>query len=122
MIAIGLCAQKIFGVVLLTNRYLDPSKAKSGDRLFDEGTINKDLNENSSKKLRRLADLSLSWKIELNHLALAYMLTLPGMGPVIPASSTVKQLESNAVAGKIKLTEEQQKQIKTILKDTDLKY
>ena len=39
------------------------------------------------------------------------------MGPVIPASSTVTQLESNAIAGKIKLSEEQQKQIKTILKD-----
>jgi aryl-alcohol dehydrogenase-like predicted oxidoreductase len=104
---------------LLTNRYLDPSKAKAGDRLFDEGTINSDLNEKTSKKLRLLSNLAILWNIELNHLALAYMLTLPGMGPVIPASSTVTQLESNAIAGKIKLSEEQQKQIKIILKDTN---
>lgn len=104
---------------LLTNRYLDPSQAKAGDRLFDEGTILKDLNENKMNKLRRLSELAKSWQMELNHLALAYMLTLPGMGPVIPAASSVEQLESNAKAGKIKLSEDQQKQIKICLKDTD---
>jgi aryl-alcohol dehydrogenase-like predicted oxidoreductase len=34
---------------------------------------------------------------------MAYMLSLPGMGPLIPSSTTVKQLESNAAAGKIVL-------------------
>lgn len=104
---------------LLTNRYLDPSKIKAGDRLFDEGTLQNDLNEKTNLKLNKLSSLAKDWQMELNHLTLAYMLTLPGMGPVIPASSTVKQLESNAAAGKIKLTEDQIKQVKTALKETN---
>lgn len=102
---------------LLTNRYLDPSKAKSGDRLFDEGTLSKDINEQQLNKLKKLNELAKQLGLELNQLALAYTLTLPGMGPVIPAVSSVQQLESNAKAGKITLSLEAQKQIKTILKD-----
>ncbi len=47
------------------------------------------------------------------------MLTLPGMGPVIPSATDVKQLESNAVAGKIDLTGDQVLQIEEIL-DLDI--
>ena len=36
----------------------------------------------------------------MSQLTLSYMMTLPGMGPVIPAASTVAQLEQNALAGK----------------------
>ena len=43
------------------------------------------------------------------------MLTLPGMGPVIPGASSVKQLESNAAAGKIKLSPEQCTKVKVAL-------
>jgi len=59
--------------------------------------------------------LSKKWGISISQLSLAYMLTLPGMGPVIPASSTVEQLESNAEAGKIVLSEEQRGEIREIL-------
>lgn len=102
---------------LLSNRYLDPSKAKSGDRLFDEGTLSKDLNEALLNKLRKLFEIAKSLDLELNQLALAYTLTLAGMGPVIPAVSSIQQLESNAKAGKITLSPDIQKQIKTILKE-----
>jgi hypothetical protein len=37
----------------------------------------------------------------------SYMLSIPGMGPVIPSSSTILQLELNAEAGKTKLSEDQ---------------
>ena len=43
------------------------------------------------------------------------MLTLPGMGPVIPGVSSIPQIESNAAAGKIKLSEEQCAQIRAAL-------
>jgi aryl-alcohol dehydrogenase-like predicted oxidoreductase len=43
------------------------------------------------------------------------MLTLPGMEPVIPSPSIVKQLESNAAAGKIELDEEQKEKIRSIV-------
>jgi aryl-alcohol dehydrogenase-like predicted oxidoreductase len=53
--------------------------------------------------------------MKLNQLVLAYMLTLPGMGAVIPSSSNVKQLESNGAAVKINLDSEQRKTIKAVL-------
>jgi aryl-alcohol dehydrogenase-like predicted oxidoreductase len=100
---------------LITERYLDLSKVGRGDRLFDEGTLQKDATPITMQKLHRLADLAHGWGYEVNQLALAYMLTLPGMGPVIPASSTVTQLESNTRAGKIELSGDQIQQIHTAL-------
>lgn len=110
----SLVAFSPLGRGLLTNRYLDKSRVGPGDRLFDEGAF-KDVGEGVLKKLKRFAGLAEKWGYEINQLALAYMMTLPGMGPVIPASSSVKQLESNAAAGKIVLSEEQIYQIKTAL-------
>jgi len=100
---------------LLTDRYLDPTKATAGDRLFDEGTLEADANRARMEKLSRLAELAKKWGISVSQLTLAYMLTLPGMGPVIPSASTVGQLESNAEAGKIVLAEEQKQEIAKIV-------
>lgn len=96
---------------LLTNRYLDPKAAGPGDRLYDEGIIQEQIPENSLRKLGLLAKIASEMGIELSQLVIAYMLSMPGMGPVIPSSSNVKQLESNARAGKIQLTDDQKKQI-----------
>jgi aryl-alcohol dehydrogenase-like predicted oxidoreductase len=92
---------------LLSDRYLDPKKAGRGDRLFDEGILEKATAGQVLAKLRRLAEIARASGLELSQLALAYMLTLPGMGPAIPAASSVKQLESNAAVGKVQLSEEQ---------------
>ena len=92
---------------LLTDRYLEPAKASKGDRLIDEGTLEKDIAGGTAEKLQQLARLAREWGLPINQLALAYMLTLPGMGPAIPSASTVAQLESNAEAGKVVLTDEQ---------------
>lgn len=100
---------------LLTEKYLNLTKVGPGDRLFDEGLIKGDMSLFNMEKLNRLAALSHEWSMKLNQLALSYMLTLPGMGPVIPSSSTVLQLESNAAAGKIILSEDQKMQIKEVL-------
>ncbi|MCE5230406.1 aldo/keto reductase, partial [bacterium] len=91
---------------LLTNRYLDPAKAAKGDRLVDEGAL-KDVAPETFEKLRKLAAIASDAGLSVSQLALAYMLTLPGMGPVIPSSTSVKQLEDNAKAGTVKLTEDQ---------------
>ncbi|MGQ9631191.1 MAG: aldo/keto reductase [bacterium] len=104
---------------LLTERYLDPTKVGPGDRLYDEGTLEKDTSEPVMVKLNRLAALAHEWGLELNQLALAYMLALPGMGPAIPSSSTVKQLESNAVAGKVTLGDEQKRRVREVLEFGD---
>jgi len=100
---------------LLTDRYLDPKRVGPGDRLFDEKAAAKYQDEAVMKKIRALADLAKGWGMELSQLTLAYMITLPGMGPAIPSATSVKQLESNAKAGQIKLTSDQQARIKAVL-------
>lgn len=101
---------------LLTNRYLNLENAGPGDRLFDEGDLKTKASPENMAKLNALASLSSQLGIELSQLVMAYMLTMKGMGPVIPSSSSVKQLESNAAAGKIVLTEEQIAKVKSIVK------
>jgi 1-deoxyxylulose-5-phosphate synthase len=112
---ISLIAFSPLGGGFLTDRYLDKSKVGSGDRLYDEGRFKKEVTKEKVKKLTKLSRLAEKWGMEINQLALAYMMTLPGMGPVIPSSSKVKQIESNAEAGKIKFTDEQIAKIKVVV-------
>jgi len=100
---------------LLTERYLDLSKVGAGDRLYDEKSLNEDIDDQVMEKLHRLAEVAHDSNLELNQLALAYMLRLPGMGPVIPSASNVHHLESNAAAGQVKLSDEQIRQIRQIV-------
>jgi aryl-alcohol dehydrogenase-like predicted oxidoreductase len=100
---------------LLTDRYLDRSAVGAGDRLYDEGTLDRDTGEAVMDKLRGLAHLAGEWDLTLSQLALAYTLSLPGMGPVIPAVSTVEQLEMNAEAGQVHLSDEQKSQVREVL-------
>lgn len=100
---------------LLTDRYLEPGKARAGDRLFDEGTLTADAPGQKIEKLRRLAGLAGEWDLSLSQVSLAYMLALPGMGPLIPSATTVEQLESNAAAGKVTLSGEQRAKVREVL-------
>lgn len=100
---------------LLTGRYLDDAKIGPGDRLYDEQSLDKAANTEDMAKVRKLATLASAWDMQLNELVIAYMLRIPGMGPVIPSSSTPDQLRSNAEGGKIRLTDTQQDAIRAIL-------
>jgi aryl-alcohol dehydrogenase-like predicted oxidoreductase len=100
---------------LLTEKYLDPQKAGTGDRLYDEGIMEEIIGQDILGKLHQLAEMAHEWNLTLSQLVIAYMLTLPGMGPVIPSSSNIQQLESNAISGKIEINEEQKKRIKEVL-------
>lgn len=100
---------------LLTARYLDKSKVGAGDRLVDENTLDQELTEPIRKKLTRLNSLANKWEISLSQLTIAYMLHLPGMGPVIASCSTVEQLVENAKAGKISLDSEQMAAVEKIV-------
>jgi len=100
---------------LLTERYLDPAKAGVGDRLFDEGSLKELATSGTLEILEGLAGLAREWGLQLSQLALAYTLSLPGIGAVIPSASTVEQLESNAHAGKVVLTKEQLGQIERVV-------
>jgi len=86
---------------LLSERYLDPAAARPGDRLVDDGVLDRYAAPAAVEKVQRLAALSREWGISVTQLALAYMLTLPGMGPVIPGVTSVAQLEANARAAHI---------------------
>ena len=100
---------------LLSEKYLDASIIGKGDRLFDEGIMKNSLDDDRKQKLNTLAALAHQWDMRLSQLALSYMLSIPGMGPIIPASSTILQLELNAAAGKITLSEEQKSRIHEVL-------
>src|SRR5690606_11406868 len=92
---------------LLTDRYLDATKVGPGDRLYDENSLDQAIAGENTAKVKQLAMLAKDWDMQLNELVIAYMLCIPGMGPVIPASSNTDQLRSNAKGGKIALTDTQ---------------
>ena len=100
---------------LLSDRYLNPALAHKGDRLVDEGDLADELTPEVTSKLARLSALARDWDMPLSRLALAYMLTLPGMGPLIPSASTPDQVASNAQAGKVELTEEQRGKVEEVV-------
>ncbi|MEA4823213.1 MAG: aldo/keto reductase [Clostridiaceae bacterium] len=117
-----LCAQRGVSYIawsplaegLLTGRYNNPGKVKKGDRLYDQKSA---LYQDAGlqKKLAVLAELAAGLDISMTRLVLGYMLTLPGMTHVIPAASTVAQLEDNAQAGKLTLDGETRERIRTAL-------
>lgn len=99
---------------LLTSRYLQPEKIGLGDRLYDQNNQryrDKDITE----KLTELNRIAQNNEISLVQLVLAYMLTLPGMGPVIPAVSSLAQLEENAAAAAVDLSADDRAQIAAII-------
>ncbi|MEW5901336.1 MAG: aldo/keto reductase, partial [Acidobacteriota bacterium] len=100
---------------LLSERYLDRSKAKPGDRLVDEKKLDKELTSAVHKKLKRLAALARDWGLTLTQLTIAAMLHLPGMGPVIAGCSTPSQVAENAKAGKVKLRKDQMTTLSELL-------
>lgn len=99
----------------LSERYLDLARVSSGDRVFDQGILSELATPSNHTRLRQLGNFAHELSLELNQLALAYALTLPAMGPVIPGASTVLQLESNAKVGQIVLTESQCASVQAIL-------
>ncbi len=89
---------------LLTGRYLEPAQVGSGDRLYDQKN-QRYLDGAVQQKLQALHQLALQKDVSITQLVLAYMLTLPGMGPVIPAMSSLAQLEENRQAAFITLSQ-----------------
>jgi aryl-alcohol dehydrogenase-like predicted oxidoreductase len=100
---------------LVSDRYLDLAQVGEGDRLYDEGILESVAGESQMVKIRGFAAIAQEWNMRPSQLAIAYMLTLPGMGPVIPSVSNLDQLESNAGAGKVKLSEEQIARVNSLL-------
>jgi aryl-alcohol dehydrogenase-like predicted oxidoreductase len=102
---------------LLTDKYQDLTGVGPGDRLYDEGTLDSALERYDLPRIKKLADLSKEWDISLNQLVIAYMLSRPGVGPIIASVSSVGQLESNAYGGRITFSKEEILKIEEILTD-----
>ena len=100
---------------LLSDRYLDPAKAGEGDRLFDETGLEALCSPEVMGKLGRLSDQAKEWELPTSRLALAYMHSLPGMGPSIVSASNIDQLEANAAAATIDLPEGRRDAIEMIV-------
>lgn len=100
---------------LLSGKYLHQERIGAGDRLFDEGLLKKFLTPEKEQNLVALSKIAGECEISISQLALAYMLQIPGMGPVIPTSSNIRQLEENASVAKINLTQTQIEKIHKIL-------
>jgi len=100
---------------LLSNRYLDKSKIGKGDRLADEKRLEQELTPSVLAKLQKMAVLAKAGGLTVTHLVLAYMLQIQGMGPVIAASSSPKQVKENAAAGKITLDNDQVRALRNIV-------
>lgn len=112
---ISLVAYEPLARGLLTNRYLDPQDIGPGDRIYDEGSIEEMLTDGNLAKVRTLAEMAEACSASVSQLVLAYMLTLPGMGPAIPSSSSVGQLEDNATAAQLVLSDEQCQRISSVV-------
>ena len=103
----------------LTDRYLDLSNVTNGDRIYDQGMLDQVATRSNHNKLQGLGKLASEWEIELSQLVLAYTLSLPGTGPVIPGASSVRQLESNAKAGQIKFDAAQRSAIEAVINNSE---
>lgn len=97
---------------LLTERYLEPGRVGAGDRLHDEG----DLPDPALlERVRVVGRLAAARGVSISQLTLAYLLSVPGMGPQIPSSSSVAQLESNAAAAAIELSDAERAEIAALV-------
>jgi len=95
------------GQGLLTGRYNDITSIGKGDRLFDENNLSVLNSESIMEKLNLLAKYADSMGVSVATLTLAVMLHIPGMGPVIPSASNIQQLEANASAAKLSISQDQ---------------
>lgn len=104
------------GQGLLTGRYNDKNSIGKGDRLFDEKNLGALDNESVMEKLSILAKYADEFGVSVATLTIALMLHIPGMGPVIPSASNVKQLEANAAAATLDLSDEKALEILAAIK------
>ncbi|MBI2506067.1 MAG: aldo/keto reductase [Candidatus Latescibacteria bacterium] len=102
---------------LLTNRYLPGRSVGQGDRLVDEGSLEQLSGGEVREQLVRLEELARQEGLTIAQLSLAYLLHLPGMGPLIPSASTVEQLEENTRAATVELSAGTLEQLRRIFVD-----
>ena len=97
---------------LVSDRYL--KAYGKGDRLVDDGLTDR-LTEDVLAKLRGLKEIADGLSLSVTQLAIAYMLSMEGMGPIIASCSNFAQLSENVAAGKVVLAPETIAAVKAIV-------
>jgi len=92
---------------MLTDRYLDETRIGPGDRLYDDGELDKFRTDRSLGIVRTLKDIGDRHGKTVAQTALACMLSMSGMGCVIPSASSVDQLNQNCGASGFRLSEQE---------------
>jgi aryl-alcohol dehydrogenase-like predicted oxidoreductase len=96
---------------LASERYVDLSTVGPGDRLYDEGTVQKVRTDKVLRLLEALKAIGQLRDKTVAQTALGWLLSVPGVATVIPSCSSPGQLEENAGASGLRLTAEEMQQV-----------
>ncbi|MEN6520670.1 MAG: aldo/keto reductase [Armatimonadota bacterium] len=120
------CAEEGIGIIvwspleqgLLSEKYLS-GEAPPGSRLYGTEEGRRWLNPANVKALQLLADVAHSKKATLSQLALAWVLSHREITSCITGATGIEQIEENAAASDLGISEEEFLQIEKILQDRE---
>ncbi|HOM72121.1 MAG TPA: aldo/keto reductase [Armatimonadota bacterium] len=120
------CAKEGIGIIvwspleqgLLTEKYLTGT-APAGSRLYGHEEGQSWLNPANLKALNELAEIAHSKNAKLSQLALAWILSHPEITSCIVGASKVEQIEENAQAADLDLSDDELQQIEAILQERE---
>jgi aryl-alcohol dehydrogenase-like predicted oxidoreductase len=92
---------------MLSSRYAEGKTPQAGDRLVDEGSLGAKRSEKAMKVVHLLGEIARAHGKTEAQIALAWLLRHPAIPSVIPTARTVKQLQENAGASGVLLTDEE---------------
>ncbi|HUW81733.1 MAG TPA: aldo/keto reductase [Phycisphaerae bacterium] len=96
---------------LASDRYVEADAAGPGDRLYDEGDLTKVRTGKALHVVQALSAIGENRGKTVAQIALAWLLSMPGVATVIPSCSTPQQLAENAAASGLRLVAEEMQQI-----------
>ncbi|MEB3103558.1 aldo/keto reductase family protein [Ferviditalea candida] len=105
---------------ILTGKYKPGHPVPSGTRAANDETnqwIKSYLRDDVLNRVQQLEDLAIDMGISLSQLALAWVLRQPGVSSAIIGASRPAQIEENAKAVEVRLTDEILRQIDGILEE-----
>ena len=90
---------------MLSSRYAEGATPQVGDRLVDEGSLDRKRSERALRIVRVLTEIGRTHGRTEAQVALAWLLKHPSIPTVIPTARTVAQLIENAGASGFILTD-----------------
>lgn len=120
------CAEEGIGIIvwspleqgLLSEKY-SSGEAPPGSRFYGTEEGRRRLNPANVKALQALAEIAHSKKATLSQLALAWVLSHPEITSCIAGATQIEQIEENAAASDLVISEEEFLQVEKILQDRE---